>query len=251
MTALAKLKADLEDPDIATVVVSEDITYSLMELYNAGYYTANNDDVININGNKTLTLNADVTITNNNVSLPYLRSFIRVPSGASLNINGTGSLSCDFHSTAGINAVILNSWVLNVTGVTINGTSTPGNCWAQAISNAGTATINSGTFTGVSNLSSPNAEAAVSSGGSSSSTTINGGTFIMTTRLGTAPDMAGLDARSGTFVLNGGSYQQGINGGARNISTFLGSGRNTYNAATGSTTVPNNVTRISVPVWVR
>jgi hypothetical protein len=93
---------------------------------------------------------------------------------------------------------------------------------------------------------------AVSVGGSGT-TIINDGRFEVTAGNINDTNLASLSVSTttATVTLNGGGFYQGINGGTRNISTFLSAGKSLYTTELGSTTVPANVTRVTHTVWVR
>jgi hypothetical protein len=246
VSTFSALKTALETSGTSTVVVTGNIIQAL-----SGLTYSQGEDLIRVVGTKTLVLNSNVNITNDNNNANAPRCLISVISGVTLHVQGVGSMGCDFNANNYECAVIFNqAGILTVQDVTLNGRAPFNNVKGLAIyTGAGsTTTIHSGTFTGVGNAGSSLGDAVYVVDGM---VTINGGTFSASSQTSNT-NLAGLFIyRTATVSLNGGAYSQGIDGDNRNISTFLGSSRNMYNAASGGSIVPANVTRVTTAVWVR
>jgi hypothetical protein len=245
----ADLKAALEANGNATIVVNNNITQEL-----SGLTIGNIESQLILlgSGTKTLTLNANVSITNNSSVTSTLYSVIHILLGSTLNINGTGTLSCQFSAYGSEGAVIRNFGTLTVSSATINGRTTPrgGSIYdtsGRAITNYGTLTINSGTFTAHADYVGGNAnQRAVQI--AAGNATINGGTFSVTSAGTVTTHSLAINAAGGTVVtLNGGAYSQGITYhlNPKNNSEYLGSSRNMWNAASGGSIVPANVWEVN------
>ena len=146
----SQLKSNLQNPDITDVYVytMEDNTPWLPIQNNADH-----DYAIKMVGEKNLHLVGQATIrVPENPNEDYIRftSLIHVPAGASLTVDGDGSLTFDARWPGFVNAVIHNQGDLVIRNADLAGVSMDAQAEACAIwHNSGALTIYDGSFYGV------------------------------------------------------------------------------------------------------
>jgi len=254
VTNYSEFKTALSSSTVKYIRVTKSFTYELKDTDHA-----NGGFAIEINSEKILELNANITLLKNNMldkNLMY--SLICVDPGKKLTIFGSGTLKCGFNATNYQNGIIWNQGgTVEISGVSLE-VSLNLTTYGRAIVNYGGNTIiHSGTFIGSSAMSGASTVTAVYM--MNGNLTIYGGNFFSTNISGSEKELVGLYASntmstSPKVSLFGGSFtgikinnDYGVS--PINISSFLAPGASLIN--TGHTSENANTDKILKQVSVK